>query len=339
MSRTPSLRPAARRAVVCGITLLMLVGGVSSARADLRFAQPAADAGEVRSGTPLVHAFGFTNPGPDPVEILEVQGSCGCLHPTAEPRTVPPGGEGKVRLEVHTLGQAAGPHTWRTRLRYRSGAAEYEMTLLLSARLVTEVTVQPASLTVFADGAVGHELLLTDLRPRPLGIAAVRATSPLLRPRVADEYRDGLGHLVRRIRLDVADDYPEGRHDEALDILTDDPAYQDLRVPVTVVKRARQRCTARPGAVTLKAVPGQAVLSRIVLLQDANDEAVEIERVTADEPALGCQWARGPNRQATIRVTVDAARLAGGELRGTIQVYICKPAAQVLTIPVTVAAP
>jgi hypothetical protein len=210
------------------------------------------------------------------------------------------------------------------------------MTLQLSARVVTEVTVQPASLTVFAEGAVGHELLLTDLRPTPLAIAEVRTTSSKLRPRVTEQYRDGFGHLVRRINLEVADDYPEGRHDEVLDILTNDPAYKDLRVPVTVVKRSRQRCVARPESVTLTPATGQTLASRLVQIRDNDNEPIEIDQVTADSAALGCQWARGANGLATIRITADLRQIPAAGLRGTITLHIKKPTVQELTIPVAV---
>jgi hypothetical protein len=325
-----------RRAAFAVATVVALTLGEPQARADLQFTQPVVNLGEVRSGTPLVHDFPFTNAGPDVVEISDVQGSCGCLKPNLQPRSYKPGEQGTLRVEANTLTQSAGPHLWRIRVNYRSGNIFYEMQLMMSARIITEVTVQPASLTVFADHAVGHELLLTDLRPQPLSIKEMRATSPKLTPRLADEFRDGFGRLVRKISLEVADDFPEGRHEEVLDIFTDDATYKDLKVPVTIVKRSRQRFSAAPSSVSLLAPSGQAVPARIVQIRDSENGAVLIDKVTTADDAILCQWARGPNNLATLRISVDRRHIQGDHWHGSLQVHIKQPVDETVTIPVSV---
>src|SRR5207248_5945875 len=126
-------------------------------------------------------------------------------------------------------------------------------------------------------------------RPRPLGIREVRATSPRLRSRVSGEYRDPFGHQVRKITVEIAPDYPEGRHDEVLDIYTDDAGYRDLKVPVTVVKRSRQRLAVLPNQVSLTAAPGQEVPSCLVRVRDSAPQDVAVTDATAAHPAVLCQ--------------------------------------------------
>ena len=66
---------------------------------------------------------------------------------------------------------------------------------------------------------------------------------------------------------------------KALGVIRDyDPDYRELRVPVTVVKRPRQRAKASPDRVELSATPGQPVPSRIVRIRAADDESVEALR-------------------------------------------------------------
>jgi hypothetical protein len=302
----------------------------------LHFAEPAVNLGEVRGGTPLVHDFHFTNAGPDIVEISDVHASCGCLKPQLEPRTFKPAEEGTLRVEANSLSQSAGPHVWTIRVNYRSGNTFYEMQLMMSARIITEVTIQPASLTVFADHAVGQDLMLTDLRQQPLSIKEMRATSPKLTPRLTEEFRDGFGRLVRKISLEVAADFPEGRHEEVLDIFTDDATYKDLKVPVTIVKRARQRISATPSSVSLLVPAGQAAPARIVQIRDNESGAVLIDKVTTTDDAILCQWARGPNNLATLRISVDRSLIHDESWRGSLQVHILKPVEETLTIPVSV---
>lgn len=319
------------------IALLLLTP--RAARADLDCPQPSVDAGEVKSGAPLAHEFAFRNTGPEDIEIVEIQSSCGCLKPKLEPRVYKSGADGTLRVEVNTLTQSAGPHSWRTVVRYRQGDALRETALVLAGTLIAEIAVQPPQLSVFADQAISHELRLTDLRAKPLTITAVQTTSPKLAARVTGETRNALDHLTRTIRLDVADDFPEGRHEETLNIYTDDPLYRDLKVPVTIVKRGRQRFTALPNAVTLTVPLSQPIPAKIVRIRDSADAAVEIECLTPSDPAITCTWARGPGTNATLRITVDRTRLTGDGLRGDVAVQIAKPTTGTLTIPVTVTAP
>jgi hypothetical protein len=221
--------------------ILALLGGEGSARAGLHFAAVRVDLGEVRNGAKVGHDFRFTTQGPTAVEIVEVRPGCGCLRPSLERTTFRPGEEGVLRLEVNTRGESAGPHTWGLRLLYREGAEPREVLLAVSAHVVTEVTLQPSALTLLADGPVAQDILLTDLRPRPLTLRAVATSSPCLRARAAERTRDGLGHWLYRIRLEFSGDCPEGRHDEALVVYTDDPEYGELRLPITLYRRDSRR--------------------------------------------------------------------------------------------------
>jgi hypothetical protein len=329
MTRRWSSRQAA---VALAVFLAWLTPG---ARADLHFPQPEADAGVVYTGKELTHRFAFVNRGPEAVEIAEARASCGCMAPRLDKRLYQPGEGGELRLEVNTFTQPAGPHAWTVTLRCRSGGGEQEIGLRLRAQLVTEVSVQPAALILFTDKAVSHEFVVTDVRPRPLTVTDVRAGLPGLKPGVGERGRDPAGHAVQKVRLAVTEECPEGRHEEYLQLVTDDPDYRDLKVPVTVVKRPRQRLAATPGEVTLAAPPGQPVPSRIVLIRDSDDQGVVIDKVEADDPAVSCQWAQGPYRMATVRVRVDRAQVRGNGLHATVQVHVSKPQPDVLLIPVS----
>jgi hypothetical protein len=313
--------------------------GATIARAEFHVAEPRVDIGEVKSGAPLAHEYAFTNTGSESLEIDEVLVSCGCQKPDFESRPYKPGESGKLRIEVNTLTQGAGPHAWRTTVRYRHGSEKHEQELLLTGTVVAEILVEPPQLVVFTDHAISHELRLIDQRTKALTITAVRTTSPKLTAQVTGEARDAQGHLTRDIRLDVGPDFPDGRYEETLSIYTDDPLYRHLKIPVTIAKRASQRFTALPNAVTLTASRGQPIPAKIVLIRDGNNEAVEIDRLTPSDPAIGCTWARGPGSNATLRISVDRARLQGDTLSGSVEVTISKPAADTITIPVTVTTP
>jgi hypothetical protein len=321
-------------AVQALLPVLGLIFFVAPARADLRFTQPTADAGQVRAGAPLKHAFAFVNEGPQAVDIVSLRASCGCLKPHVDHRTWESGEKGDVDLEVHTLGLGAGMHTWRLHVNYQIGEASYEAALQLTGNVITEVSVTPAAVTVFAEAAVGHDILLTDLRETPLTISGLQASSPKIKTELVGSYTDELGRQVRKIHIEVANDCPEGRHEEVVDIYTNDPSYRDLRVPVTIVKRSPQKLTLYPAQVDLVAAPGQAVPSRIVLVRPAGEQAVAIDRVECDNPAVVVQWARGPGTAATLRINVDRSKLTVPQLQTTVRVHVHQPVDQLLTIPV-----
>jgi hypothetical protein len=319
--------------------LALILLAAPTARADLRFSQPQVDAGQVFCGTALTHSFAFVNQGPDPVELTDLRASCGCATPHLSQRTYQPGEPGELLLEVHTLSQAPGPHTWRVQVCSRSVDTSCETTLELTAIVVTEVRVEPAAITMFTDSAIGQEVVVTDLRPRPLSIIGVRATSAALTPRLGEPYRDSEGHWARKIHVDLANDCPEGRHEEVLGIYTDDSRYRELQVPVTIVKRSRERVSATPSQVSLTAPPGQPVPSRIVLVRDRDNLPVVVDRVVADDPAVVCHWAAGPDAMATVKIQVDRRQVHAESLHTLVRVTISKPARQTLTIPVTCVLP
>ncbi len=316
-------------------SVAFLTLAVSAARADLSFPSPTVDIGEVHSGAPLRQRFPFTNPGPGAVQITDLRASCGCVKPALEKRAYAPGDSGELTLEIRTLGQPAGAHSWRLQVAYRAGGDPREAELTVVGRLVTEVTVQPTALTISTEGTAVHEITLTDLRERPLSVTGVHTSSPHLTGEVRRTATDAAGHRAITVALSLGTGCPEGRHEETVVMLTDDPQYRELTMPVTVIKRAKAAVTASPAAVSLAAAPGQAVPSRIVLLRPAGAEAVAVERIEADHPAVVCTWAAGPDNCATLRVGIDRAKLPADGLHATIHVHISKPAPDTIAVPVT----
>jgi hypothetical protein len=283
----------------------------------------------------LVYRFPFTNRGPGVVEITSLRASCGCMTPRLDRRIYQPGEQGELPLEINTLSQAPGPQAWQVRVGYQTGGATQEMTLELKACIRADITVRPAAMTIFADTKVGHEILLTDLRTPPLMVTAVRPSSSALKAQLAESTCDADGHRIQKVAFEVADDVPEGRHDEAIGIYTDDPDYPELRVRVTVIKRSRQRVAALPNQVAIVLPVGQPIPSRLVLFRDREDQSVEVEHVIADDPAVTCTWSQGPSPTATVRVRVDGGLVRDGSLNTTIQVELSKPVRETIVVPVS----
>jgi hypothetical protein len=304
-------------------------------RADLAFPKPRVDAGEVRSGAPLVQKFEFSNTGSDDVEVIDLKASCGCARPKLEKRSFAPGTTGTIALEVHTLTQSPGDHTWQVQVIYRNSTGTHEAQLQLAGRVVAEVTMQPSSLTLFTETVATHEITLTDLRDHPLKVTSVVTTSPNLKATVKAVGQDASGHRTIQIGLTATAEFTTGRHEELIVVGTDDPGYPKLNVPVTVVKRPKGSVGLAPSAVTLVAATGQAVPSRVVLLKAQGDEAVVIDHVETGDEAIRCTFASGPGNMATLKVTVDRAKIGPAGLHSAVHVHVSKPNAEVVAVPVT----
>jgi hypothetical protein len=320
------------------LAVALFLTASTAVQADLYCEQRVVQVGEVKAGQRLAQRFVFRNRGPQDVEITDVHPSCGCLKPKLNRGTYAPGDEGAIEVEVNTLGQGAGPQSWGVRLTYKSAGQTGELALLLQARLVVEVDVQPGVLTLTCidcstsagsnGGPLAHPIYLTDRRAKPLTVTSATSTSPHLQVRVSSPITSDQV-TSWRLDLELSAACPDGRHEEVIHIQTDDPDYRDLQVPLTVVKRSRGKVIASPAEVTLREA------SQRVLLSAAGDEPVLVDRIETDHPSIQCRWAPGPGPRATLRIFVDPDATQPPPSRSTVRVHLKGPTTDVVTIPVT----
>jgi hypothetical protein len=320
-----------RGSLAWSVTLGLLVAG--SVRADLHCAAPDSQVGEIKSGAPLTFRYQVVNRGRGAVEIIQLRTSCGCAVPHLEQRLLSPGDTAEVVLVVNTLAQGAGDRAWSVTLVYESEGQPEELRLTLRGKVVSEIRVEPTSLNVVTDTTVPQQVQVTDVRAQPLNVTAVHSSAPWLQARLDEPMREA-NHLVQNVQVEISSECPEGRHDEMLHLVTDDPAYPDLQVPVTVTKRNRARVRAFPVEVDLTGSGPGPLPPRLIRLSTADEQTVEVERVEVDDPAVSCKWAAGPGPNATLRVVVDGSRIGPEGVHTQVHVQLRGPTAETLTIPV-----
>jgi hypothetical protein len=317
-----------RYTLVAGLALVLDVTTFfTAARAELYCDQPSFSAGTVHNGTPLAHRFTFVNRGDTVVEITGVRVTCDCLTPQLDRMSMPPGQQGSLLLNINTLPLAEGPQSWRAHVVYRERDRTNELALVIMGDVATDVLVQPSALTLPADLPGVHEITVMDRRAKPLTIRAADSGTAVLRAVVGAPTRDG-ATTVQKIRLEVPPACPEGRHDVVLHLYSDDPEYREVKVPISVVKRPRQRVSAVPRQVTFEGDRGRAWPARVIRLNATDGAQVEVERAEAVDPAVRCAWTND-----TITVQVDPARLTG-DLHTTVRVDLRRPAAETVTVSV-----
>src|SRR5262249_44711742 len=107
-------------------------------------------------------------------------------------------------------------------------------------------------------------------------------------------------------------------------------------IPVTIIKNTSQRVAALPKQVVLTAMPPMPLPSQLLRLRDRANQAVHVERIIADSPAITCRWAPGPDTMATLKTSVDSKQSTHASLKSEIHVYVRKPVVETVTIPVLV---
>jgi hypothetical protein len=317
------------RRVICACVVLAVAS--DPATAQLRADKPVVDLGEMRSGPRLTQTFLLRNDGPDAIDILELRPSCGCALARVDAHFLKPRDQATVTVEINTLGQAGGAHAWKTLVHARQGEKAEELALEVRAQLITELTVEPAALTLFTEGTRSHEIVLTDRRPKPLTVTTVRSSLLGLRAEVINQQQG-----VVRIRVEVSPDLPSGRHEALVSLYSNDPFYRDLHVPVRIIKQSRSAVSFGPRQLDFGAARGQSFAAKLVRLWSAQDVAIEIGRIYADDAAVACTWAAGPGNQATVKICVDHTRLTSNQLQSAVHVDVRRPVVETITIPVTV---
>jgi hypothetical protein len=303
---------------------------------------PLAARGDVRGGPPLAHTFELAHRGPHgALTITGVEAGCGCLRQQLSAGVLQPGETARLTLEVNTLTQPDGPNRWQAVVRYRldppatpaAAPQTGELPLTITATLAREVAVTPPQVGFSCTGEATQVLTVTDRRAKPLAVVRAVSSSPHLAAAVGPRESSPGKPTSQAVTLKLAADAPVGHRDEAVVLVTDDPEYPELRVPVRVLKRPAGGVTAAPAEVSVRFAPGQEEVSTLVQLRAADGRPVGVAGAESDHPGVAVKWSPGVGPLAAVRVTVTAA--AGTAGRGTVRVRLAEPAGQEVAVPVS----
>jgi hypothetical protein len=316
------------------LVLVLFVVPMNRAAAELAFVKPTVDLGRVGSGKILEHVFECANLGDYPLEIVETKASCGCMQPVVEPRQLPPKKEGRITVKVNSLRASAGVHFWTVQVRYKQDDLMHEVVLTVKAEVVQELLVQPPALIISTDAPVQHQIVVTDLRAKPLRLRQVKTSAAHLQAVIAGEEKNAQGQPVYTINVRVTPEAKPGRHEDHLVLHADDEEYRQLIVPVTLTMRSKQRMMALPSAVELLLADDQPRSSRLLTLRDSQQLTHQIESASADHPAISVSFSQGPSKVGTVKVTVDRSKVQGSTLKAHVLIGFSEPAGEKLVIPV-----
>lgn len=285
--------------------------------------------GRIEAAGDLVEEFPFKVTGQGPVEILDVQASCGCIQPSISKRIYAPGDRDKLIFGIHATSQAEGKKRHQVTLTYRQAGEVVSLPIILDLELYKPIVVEPSNLLLYVQGdrPIRQVLTVTDKRPLPLDIRGVSTSSARLHPRLLET--PGADPAIRRVELVVEGDFPPGKSEEQLMIRTADARHADLVVPVTVVRSSRLRVL--PEELHAK-VGGARAPSWLVLISDTKGEAIEIDSATCTLPGIRIDAPREATSRCRLRVSVDERSVHPFE--GEVEIHVAKPIPAVLRLPI-----
>lgn len=294
------------------------------------------DRGLVRAGTPLKHTFLLQNLGQQSIQVLEARPGCGCLKPPIAKAKLEPGQSMQLPVEIHTLTQPEGPHAFPLTVKYLLGSQMEELKLSVQAQIQVEVQVTPAAAAIFTDRAQTHTFTIRDSRATPLKIISAESSLQELAIVVGPPSQDESGASLQQIVVQIPESLKAGKYQAWISLTSNDTAYSDMKIPMTIVKREKGLVQAAPAKLFLEGIASIPLPSRIIRLSSQGSGNVLIEKVETNHPAVRCTWAHGPGEDATIRLLLDEKKLPAGQTTAEVQVKIRDGIQPLLMIPVSI---
>lgn len=224
-------------------------------RAPLAFHQYQVNLGRVEPKRDHYARFTFTNHGNKPIELRKLETSCGCLTQHQSKKIVDAGEQGEFFLRIQSANQEPGAKQYTCKAIYGpvdEPAVSYETDLRFLITLPELTVVVRPRVLVFHQpngNLTTHAVTITDLREKPLRILKASCDEKFVSVRIDPESplheADREAGVVGRIEVSVGE-VPKGRHECEVRVITSDPEFNLLRIPVRVHGAADKATRTRP---------------------------------------------------------------------------------------------
>jgi len=232
----------------------------------------------------------FRNTGNEPIEIGDIERSCGCMTPELQKKQLAPGESGLLRVPVELDRQEPGFREFQLTVHYKDPQPKQETLLIKAVFPQPQVVVNPLALDITqkTDKPFPTAFRVIDHREKPLNVLNVESTTALVTPSIEDVENGG---RTTRVALNIAGGIPEGVHRVLVCAHTDDPARPRVLFPMRIKGRERRvPVVVEPSMVRMKAGQPEPSSVRIALPVNWKMSHVDVFpeqlEVTWDEPTL-----------------------------------------------------
>lgn len=202
----------------------------------LAFDQYLVDLGPVQPTAEVRANFLFRHRGAQPVKIVELIPSCGCLQPKLTQTEYQPGEMDALVLRVQPANEAPGKHEYTVDVKYLDPEPR-ETRVTFRVELPEKgISITPPAVMVyqFSDQETVQPIMITDTRGESWSVAGTSINLPFVDVTVDKPLRTEDGTFQQPIKVTVAARVPTGRHRGLIRIVTTSPQYPELKIPLMI---------------------------------------------------------------------------------------------------------
>jgi hypothetical protein len=288
----------------------------------VRPVQPAAMP-QLKTGQILIGQFRLGNTSTFPLQITDIQTSCGCQKVSVEAKTLAPGAETTLQFQVNTLTQAVGVQSWRATIHYQVNGIDHTAIADISAKLIREIDITPVQLAGVFEETYEGSILWKDRRPDAPAIASV--TCSLKDVKVSISPKDAQGQ--QKITISARAELLPGDYADELHVKLPGQDYPDLRIPFRLTKTKPVAVKLAPEVLTLQRNANE--LTGLFALRHNKDQTIEITKVESSVAGLNSKHASAGSaaslkiiapenqRPGTAKITIHFKD--GSTVQGTVK--------------------
>jgi len=293
--------------------------------------------------------FHFRNQGPRTVKITNVEPSCGCLRPQLSSTQIEPGQRGRITLPVRTVNEPAGFREYMVNIHYEDPVPR---TVSLTWRVQLpekKLLIEPRVLMLLGNLAEDEPLpvRISDFRAgktdTPLRITDVSAAPGLIQAAVGGQTLSAdASETVVNVRF--SSKLPPGKHRGLVTVLTEDPDYPALQIPVFVGRadpelEGRVKVSPEMGRVVIRGNKlEESAGTSIAVSMPAEWTIDRLETFPAELQATAGlpETDHEGSQKTTLSISVSALPPTGVQ-QGLVTLHLNSPAGpRMLTVPMSI---
>lgn len=293
----------------------------------------------VARGEVLEHTFEIRNDGKSPLEISDVRPACGCTVAEFD-KVIAPGKVGAIHAKVDTT-DFMGPISKSIAV-FTNDTDSPKLQLVVKAKVkpfigadpgyaryiyVQGEKIEPIGQTIWAED--GRDTKIVDIKS-PYNHLRVSH-----RPAKPEEMREKVEGKQWRVEILLDKDAPIGALREYVEIVTDHPRQQVVRIPVSGFVRPRQHIT--PMELDFGKLQGDALpLRRTFHFTSFITDAIELTKVDTGVPGLSAEVKtseKQPGHRFKLMLNLGSD-MAKGKFDTVVKIHTTDPLNPIVELPV-----